>query len=180
MGHQKRVPSTKVARIIWAIWLLFGFYPAQAQEDTNYISPLPQGSRTIANDKGRFVRCVPPDNVPTDNFEESCKKFLADMKLVRIARPIVSLTKRDWITEDDYPRDLINTGAFGRSLINISIDDAGHVTNCEVLESSGHPLLDNAACSATRQKGKFLPRIGRFGKPEPSTYARNVNWKARD
>jgi hypothetical protein len=60
---------------------------ADALESTPYISPLPLGSRTIADDEGRFVKCLPPtDEAPAD-FDKSCSKFLDDMKLARIARP---------------------------------------------------------------------------------------------
>lgn len=150
---------------------------ADAFDDGSYVSPLPKGSRTIADDDGRFVKCLPPQVGAPSNFGELCAKFLSDMKLVRVAHPLKPIYKEDWIGAEDYPQALRGSGTAGRSIIQVAIDEKGQVVSCSIVSSSGSGELDRAACDATIRKAKFAPRIGRDGAAESSTYSRAVIWK---
>lgn len=55
-----------------------------------------------------------------------------------------------------YPAASVRQGEEGRVLCSIHIDTAGWVTRVEVLQSSGHPRLDQAALDALA-KWRFLP-----------------------
>ena len=143
-----------------------------------YVSPLPKGSMTATDDDGRFVRCMPPTSQKIPNFKELCEQFLGDNKLVRVAIPEPRLSKHDWITPADYPRELRGSGKQGIVTIEVSISASGAVTACRVMKSSGFAELDDAACDATLRKAKFLPRLGQDGRPVDSTYGRSIRWVA--
>ena len=150
---------------------------ASAADSSSYVSPLPKGSRTMADDDGRFVRCLPPPTGASSNFDKLCATFLSDMKLLRVAHPLKPIYKEDWISADDYPQALRGSGTAGRSIIQVTIDEKGQVSGCSIVASSGSAELDRAACDATTRKARFAPRMGRDGAAEPSTYSRAVNWK---
>jgi TonB family protein len=150
---------------------------AAALTDAPYLSPLPKGSRAIADDEGRFVKCLPPQIGAPSNFPDLCAKFLDDMKRVRVAHPLKPIYKEDWITAEDYPQALRGSGTAGRAIIQVNIAAKGQLVSCSVVDSSGSGELDRAACDTTMRKAKFAARIGRDGIAESSTYSRAVIWK---
>jgi len=143
------------------------------RSDDGWVSPLPPGSRSITDDQGRFVCCVPPPSYTADDFQDRCAAFLKAMKKVRVAYPI---SRRDWITASDYPASAPQS-VNARTVIRIQIDAEGAVTGCEVLQGSGYADLDRAACSATFSRARFHPRLNRDGVPEASDYTRPVTWR---
>ena len=150
---------------------------AYAHESTPYISPLPLGSRTVANDEGRFVKCLPPtDGAPAD-FDKLCSKFLDDVKLVRVARPSPPLYKHDWIRRSDYKALFHSLDSKSSTVIKVTIAPSGAITDCAVVSGSGVDELDRAACSVTIEKAKFFPRIDQDGNAVESTYSRTIVWK---
>lgn len=58
-------------------------------------------------------------------------------------------------SETDFPLRAQMRGHKGTVLINVTLDEKGHVTNAEVDRSSGHLLLDLAAARSVRDKWKF-------------------------
>ena len=68
----------------------------------------------------------------------------------------------------DYPSEAVRKEQEGRVTFVLSIDDTGVVTNCVVTVSSGHPLLDQAACR-TGRNARFEPALDASGAPVAST-----------
>ena len=159
------------------IWVGFGLN-ALAQERP-YVSPLPEGSGVVPDDNGRLVRCSPPPGKKIPNFKVLCDQYIRENRLARVAIPDRSFSRSDWITSADYPRELLGSRKQGQVMIEVSISEAGVVTGCEVLKSSGVLELDKAACDATLRKARFLSRLDRDGKPAPASYTRWVRWVAR-
>ncbi len=58
-------------------------------------------------------------------------------------------------SETDFPLRAQMRGHKGTVLINVTLDEKGHVTNAEVDRSSGHLLLDLAATRSVRDKWEF-------------------------
>lgn len=169
----------RMAALLAAFNFLMVSNTSVSAQQQPYVSPLPKGSTTRTDDNGHFVRCMPPSQQKIPNFKELCDQFLSDNKLVRAAIPEPRLSKYDWITPADYPRELQGSGAQGIVAIEVSISASGAITACRVTKSSGFAELDDAACDATLRKAKFLPRLGQNGLPVDSTYGRSIRWVAR-
>lgn len=50
-----------------------------------------------------------------------------------------------------YPEAAIRQGLQGEALVLLMVDESGHVVAARIEESSGHPLLDEAALKAVRR-----------------------------
>lgn len=84
----------------------------------------------------------------------------------------------EWITNDDYPPDALNSGAQGTSAISWDINAQGRVENCRVTSSSGNSSLDRAACSLITRRGRYTPAIDQSGQPMRSSSSRRVVWRS--
>ena len=79
-------------------------------------------------------------------------------------------------TQADYPREALARGFTGASSILLLIDEAGHVKDCTILETSGMAVLDAKACGVITQRAKFTPAVGLDGKPAKDSYKQRINW----
>ena len=64
---------------------------------------------------------------------------------------------RTLFSADDYPTDAQIKGEEGTVRAELIIDPRGRVSNCLIVQSSGHPLLDNATCSILERRARFKP-----------------------
>jgi len=83
----------------------------------------------------------------------------------------------DWIATEDYPPEAICHEWEGTTRIALTIDLSGHVEHCYLLESSGHAVLDRAACHAALEGALFQPAIDAQAKAIPSRVERTVTWR---
>lgn len=68
-----------------------------------------------------------------------------------------------------YPPQAVRKEQEGRVSYVLTIDERGRVTNCVVTASSGHSLLDEAACR-TGRGARFEPALDVNGSPTASTW----------
>jgi TonB family protein len=68
------------------------------------------------------------------------------------------------VTADDYPADSIRLQEQGTVKLKYFIQTDGNVTDCQLIESSGFPRLDDAACVMVR-KWQFKPATVLDGSP---------------
>jgi TonB family protein len=71
-----------------------------------------------------------------------------------------------------YPRVSLRLGEEGDVLVRIHVDEAGRVSGVDVLESSGHERLDEAARKGVRS-WRFEPEL-RGGQPVASTFDHRI------
>jgi len=69
------------------------------------------------------------------------------------------LVNRDWFTLRDYPRTALSYRLSGRVMVAFDITAEGRATNCRVVHSSGHDVLDRAACRPLERKARFIPAM---------------------
>jgi protein TonB len=62
--------------------------------------------------------------------------------------------------EPAYPRAAVARGWQGTVDVELRIDPTGAVTNAEIAESSGFPLLDSAALTVARQSRFHIDGTG--------------------
>jgi TonB family protein len=80
------------------------------------------------------------------------------------------------ISHDDYPAQAVRDGLEGRVVIGFEVDQQGGVQNAFVAESSGHGVLDEAACAVIGQRFKFEPARDQTGNPVVEHRRQTVAW----
>jgi len=85
-----------------------------------------------------------------------------------------------WITNEDYPAEALRNNWQGAVRIRWTIDVAGRAVNCQVLESSGHEVLDRTACDLIENRAAYEPARDPQGNAIPSEDMRRVVWKLPD
>ncbi|MDR6115508.1 MULTISPECIES: energy transducer TonB [unclassified Sphingomonas] len=79
---------------------------------------------------------------------------------------------------DSYPDEAMRQGWEGRSSLAVLVDPDGRPTRCEVLESSGHAVLDEATCTMVVGHVRFRPARDEKGQAVLGIYRGfNVRWE---
>ncbi|MEO9133127.1 MAG: TonB family protein [Sphingomonas sp.] len=83
-----------------------------------------------------------------------------------------------WFSSDDYPPEARRNNQAGRVSIALSVDPAGKVVGCDVISSSGFPLLDTGTCEVALRNGRFTPARAASGKAVVGTFViPGVRWQ---
>ncbi len=82
-----------------------------------------------------------------------------------------------WITDSDYKSRWIREGREGRARFRLEISASGRVSNCEILGSTGHTVLDLATCRLITRRARFDPARDSTGAKVPGTFSSSVNWQ---
>lgn len=72
---------------------------------------------------------------------------------------------RSIFSADDYPLQAQASRQSGRVQLLVLIDENGGVAGCDVVLSSGNPLLDGMGCQVIGKRARFTPAIDASGKP---------------
>src|SRR5258708_531656 len=83
-------------------------------------------------------------------------------------RPIGNLS--DWFPQSSMPAEAVVRGQVGAVVVQVNLNADGTVTACRVVESSGYPLLDAAACGRAKSVGRFEPALDGNGDRVASTF----------
>lgn len=83
----------------------------------------------------------------------------------------------DIVRPADYPREAIRRKQEGQLWFRLDVDARGRITGCTVLKSSGHALLDRAACDVYRRRARYKPAREPSGGPRAGTDQRSVIWR---
>lgn len=78
-----------------------------------------------------------------------------------------------------YPREAALAGLEGSVRIRVVVDIAGRVSDCFVLQSSGHVILDQAACDGMRRFAVFNPASDASGSPTVGSYSTIITYRMR-
>lgn len=93
------------------------------------------------------------------------------------ARPAYPQTlPGSWVTRADYPAEALAARATGWTHYVLMVSADGKPLRCAVMDSSGSPQLDTAACQAALTRAAFWPALDRNGQPVPTYYAQRVRW----
>lgn len=79
-----------------------------------------------------------------------------------------------WASTMDYPVRALNQGHEGTTGFRLRVNAQGAVTDCAITQSSGHPELDAATCSAISRRARF--ERAPVGSPDRG-YANRVSWR---
>lgn len=81
-----------------------------------------------------------------------------------------------WVTAADYPDAAIADGASGDVSFRLDVDDAGLVSGCKVVKTSGSEALDRATCSLMRRRARFLPGRNSDNEPIGGSWGGTISW----
>jgi TonB family protein len=83
---------------------------------------------------------------------------------------------RGLFTAADYPAAALKDGRMGRAHVRLRINEAGSITECSVLRSSGSAELDAATCKVLNERAKFDPAQDVDGKSTRGIVVTAVHW----
>jgi TonB family protein len=76
-----------------------------------------------------------------------------------------------------YPRRALEAHEQGTVAFNVTLDQEGLPTACNVTASSGHPLLDQETCNLVVSHALFKPVTDASGRKVTRTLAGQVDWR---
>lgn len=76
----------------------------------------------------------------------------------------------------DFPQEAKEKGISGSVGMNLDVDARGRVTACRVSSSSGHKILDDAACVAMERYSRFEPARSSSGDKVPGKYSTRITY----
>ncbi|GAA0727782.1 energy transducer TonB [Sphingomonas japonica] len=94
----------------------------------------------------------------------------------RLSRIAATIPGKHGFTYENYPAEAIRQRLSGTVVLRLVIDETGRVSNCEIAESSGSPILDRAPCPAVRRAARFTPALDANGKPTVSQAIRKITY----
>lgn len=75
---------------------------------------------------------------------------------------------------ENYPSRAIREELEGRVGLRVSVTPDGKVGSCQVTSSSGHAILDDAACKDIARYGKFKPALNDAGDPTTGSWGTTI------
>lgn len=111
-------------------------------------------------------------------IRESQKEWGVDPALEdKIVRPVWALNPTQWLSTDDYPRDLIMRGKESEVSVRLLIDATGKVTRCTPLSHYAETEFAQISCAKITQRARFAPAELADGTKVPSSYVRRIKFK---
>lgn len=98
-----------------------------------------------------------------------------------LAKQATPKDARIWAREihQNYPLAALRDNAQGSVRLVVSVDPEGRVSKCFVTQSSGHEVLDKAACDGMVQFAMFDPARDDMGRRVAGSYATVITYKFR-
>lgn len=105
--------------------------------------------------------------------------------VVRPPDPVPTITPRNprpangpagWVTNADYPSRALTRGWQGDVGYVLAVNAAGQVESCRITASSGHDVLDTAACRMIERRARFDPATDNSGARVVGTWRGTVSW----
>ncbi|MFZ5706125.1 MAG: energy transducer TonB [Pseudomonadota bacterium] len=90
--------------------------------------------------------------------------------------PVPQGTPGEWVTPEDYPIPALRLGMIGTTSFVLAVDVKGKTTGCEITDSSGFDILDEATCKLLMARATFSPSRDRAGKAQAASYRNRVRW----
>lgn len=81
-----------------------------------------------------------------------------------------------WVKNSDYPMAAIKAGHQGVVGFALHVDASGAVTGCDVTQSSGSAILDEATCGLLSARARFAPAKDAEGKAVAGIFSSKFHW----
>ncbi|WP_435198957.1 energy transducer TonB [Qipengyuania sp. 902] len=77
----------------------------------------------------------------------------------------------------NYPSRALRDGLEGQVEVELLVAPTGRVSACNVLRSSGHAVLDTAACEGMMRSARFEPALGNDGTPVEGSFRTSMEYR---
>jgi periplasmic protein TonB len=84
------------------------------------------------------------------------------------------------LKDSDYPRAAGEAGVSGTVTVRYLVMEDGHVSDCEIIKSSGNGALDETTCRLIRERFRFDASRDAAGRPVPAWLRENHSWAIED
>lgn len=91
-------------------------------------------------------------------------------------RPRASRQGESWFSYKDYPKAARKAKMHGRIRYALHLSDQGCPTKCEIVSTSGYPLLDIETCKLLMRRARYSPALDVDGKPIASVVSLAITW----
>lgn len=136
--------------------------PLQVDIGQPTLPPLPDTNRLGDAEIGFPTIDLGPVPSPTPSFTPS------------LARPRGN--PGGWVTPLDYPASELRAEHQGVTRLRALVGADGWVKGCEIVASSGFPLLDSTACRKMADRARFDPATDSTGAKVEGTYTASIRW----
>ncbi|WP_234036052.1 energy transducer TonB [Porphyrobacter sp. YT40] len=75
-----------------------------------------------------------------------------------------------------YPADAQFRGQEGTVGVTVSVSADGRPKGCKVIRSSGHEILDTAACAGMKRYARFDPALDAQGNPIAAEFSTKITY----
>jgi len=98
------------------------------------------------------------------------------------ARSATTNAESEWARriQLNYPAEALRLGLQGTVGVRVEINELGRVWQCLVTSSSGHPILDQAACGGMVRYARFNPALDAEGNPTNGAHSRRIIYSLGD
>lgn len=103
-----------------------------------------------------------------------CASIWSASALAGQPQPIAT---EQWVTAADNLPDASRLDLEGRVSVDLSVSTTGDVTDCQVVKSSGHSLLDKHTCQLLFERAQFKPATDGNGRPVTGTFSHSIEWQ---
>ena len=83
------------------------------------------------------------------------------------------------MTNADYPKEAKQKRMEGVVHFKLQVSALGCPTACEVIQSSGHAILDRATCDLMLRRANFIPKLDANGTPVSAEWTNKFTWAWR-
>jgi len=85
-----------------------------------------------------------------------------------------------WVSRSDYPTLAVRQGWTGVTRFRLTVGQDGRVADCAITGSSGHDLLDSAACDRIMARARFKAATDGTGTATTGVYLGSIRWELDD
>jgi TonB family protein len=93
------------------------------------------------------------------------------------ALPRTAKQRSGGIRSKDYPASALRAGAQGAVDMRLMIGTQGRIESCEIVQSSGHAILDEAGCGLATRRWIYFPAVGVDGRPKTEMRLQRIDWR---
>lgn len=95
------------------------------------------------------------------------------------ARGVKTKNERSWVARiiENYPTRAANEGLEGTVSLRVTVTAEGRATGCSVTASSGHSILDTAACKDVERYSRFDPALDDAGNPISASWSTKITYR---
>lgn len=86
------------------------------------------------------------------------------------------IAMEEWITVADNLPDAARFGLDGPISVELAVDKTGSVSDCRIVKSSGHDMLDEHTCGLLLSRARFRPAADTNGRPIAAAFSYSTKW----